>query len=118
MRERSIPGEHETKVLKWFLGGQTYREIAERLDAECRVDTSAGSVHRLVDRLARGECDEAVSRSITKVLRRTIPQAPPEPTRASSNGQVSPKNDALSKQGRNERCACGSGLKFKRCCGS
>src|SRR5262249_54239300 len=58
---------------------------------------------------------------ILSSLQRPIPRPPPEPSGASSNVQLSPvplRAAAPPKQGRNEPCACGSGVKFKRCCGS
>ncbi|NCO41434.1 MAG: zinc chelation protein SecC [Armatimonadetes bacterium CG_4_10_14_3_um_filter_66_18] len=40
-----------------------------------------------------------------------------EPAPRTSNGSCSSLSLALSKVGRNEPCPCGSGRKFKKCCG-
>ena len=206
MRARSIPETLEPVVLKWFLKGDSHWAIAERLYAEHQIDTTAASVHRAIDRIARGEGCDGVVRTVAKLrmnaprlveklqqqllmaekmagldvpvevpagmtqkqlefinkltlrelkvagcagreAERTLEVAlvaveehqqaedefveeelellrrpPPRPierpvtTRVSvpPNGQVSV---ASAKQGRNESCACGSGRKFKKCCG-
>lgn len=210
MRARSIPEEHEEKVLRWYTEGDSCRTIADRLGDRHGVQTSPGSVGRLINRIKEGDCTDGAIRAVARIrsealklaerfllhgqiankmagfdepvhvppgtthrdldfanrltvrqlkvagcvgrdadrifdrqrelterlcqeeeaeaeeaareeAARTFAQPLPEPVRATSNDHFSSPPEApviaLPKQGRNERCACGSGLKFKRCCG-
>ena len=55
------------------------------------------------------------------IVRKQAPKPPPSPmaqvARARSGGQKQPLKAAGSKVGRNDPCPCGSGKKYKKCCG-
>jgi preprotein translocase subunit SecA len=51
------------------------------------------------------------------VTRREAPQKPPAPVQAGGDGQKQGKKVGGKKIGRNAPCPCGSGKKYKHCCG-
>ena len=55
------------------------------------------------------------------IVRRQAPKPPPSPmaqvARGKSQSQKQPAKTAAGRVGRNDPCPCGSGKKYKKCCG-
>jgi preprotein translocase subunit SecA len=58
-----------------------------------------------------------VVHSIYHIVRREAPAKPPTPVQAGSDGQKQKLKVGGKKIGRNDPCPCGSGKKYKHCCG-
>jgi preprotein translocase subunit SecA len=58
-----------------------------------------------------------VVHSIYHIVRREAPAKPPTPVKAGGDGQKQKLKVGGKKIGRNDPCPCGSGKKYKHCCG-
>ena len=85
-----------------------------------RADSPAASVHAAMQRLARA-VDAEFARQIQHVARREATgQCPPlrgEPFYSGAGHSAAQGSEAHCQPRRNDRCPCGSGVKYKRCCG-
>lgn len=102
------------------------RELNEGIVAESRDERNWGPAKAFVmaaERAGVNTCDqEAMTRfllehNLRQLSRLNAVQEAPRPRPASLPGQTTPVRYSQPKPGRNGPCPCGSGKKYKKCCG-
>lgn len=108
-------------------------EISEKIKKECpelasladvlpknrmELYTCIGAITGFLMLLASlmQDSDEITSKDIDASLNQAIEQLITPKTPFDQSALVAPQRNVI-KQPRNERCSCGSGVKFKKCCG-
>jgi len=88
-----------------MLGGRTPRQTCQSLEGRERVAMLIRTI------------PEPMSPVPVSVPRQAMLQALGIATGQNMRAELAPSREVTSKVGRNERCPCGSGRKFKHCCG-
>lgn len=113
-------GVHRNTVANWLRSAgfrAALRELLRDRDLAWREQTRSLSRQSLAEvRAALARAAVASAPHAARAIQTQLP--PPAPSAAPPVRPTAPRIETKSKPGRNQPCHCGSGRKFKRCCGS